>query len=141
LFDTQPDAVARAQAALGEQWDKLVAKGRITAEAAAAHKSRLQPAARLAELADCTPAIEAIVERLDVKKNLFAELEGIVAADAVLATNTSSLSVTAIAAGLQRPGQFAGFHFFNPVPLMKVVEVIAGLKTEPDVCDALAAYA
>ena len=141
LFDTQPDAVAKAQAALGEQWDKLVAKGRITAEAAAAHKSRLQPAARLADLADCALVVEAIVERLDVKKSLFAELEGIVAADAVLATNTSSLSVTAIAAGLQRPGQFAGFHFFNPVPLMKVVEVIAGLKTDPAVCDALATYA
>lgn len=141
LFDTQPDAVAQAQAALGEQWDKLVAKGRITAEAAAAHKSRLQPAARLADLADCALVVEAIVERLDVKKSLFAELEGIVAADAVLATNTSSLSVTAIAAGLQRPGQFAGFHFFNPVPLMRVVEVIAGLKTDPAVCDALAAYA
>lgn len=141
LFDTQPEAVARAQAALGEQWDKLVAKGRITAEAAAAHKRRLQPAAQLADLADCALVVEAIVERLDVKQRLFAELEGLVAPDAVLATNTSSLSVTAIAAGLARPQRLAGYHFFNPVPLMKVVEVIAGLKTDPAVCDALADYA
>ena len=83
--------------------------------------------------------VEAIVERLDVKKALFAQLEAIVGPDAVLATNTSSLSVTAIAAGLKRPQRFAGYHFFNPVPLMKVVEVIAGLKTDPAVCAALAA--
>ncbi|HMN21033.1 MAG TPA: 3-hydroxyacyl-CoA dehydrogenase [Ottowia sp.] len=141
LFDNQPEAVARAQAALGEQWDKLVAKGRITAEAAATHKSRLQAAARLSDLADCALVVEAIVERLDVKQGLFAELEGIVRPDAVLATNTSSLSVTAIAAGLKQPQRLAGYHFFNPVPLMKVVEVIAGLKTDPAVCEQLAEYA
>jgi 3-hydroxybutyryl-CoA dehydrogenase len=85
--------------------------------------------------------VEAIVERLDVKRSLFAQIEDIVAPSTVLATNTSSLSVTAIAAGLKRPGQLAGFHFFNPVPLMKVVEVIAGLKTDPAVAQALAGYA
>ena len=141
LFDTQPDAVAKAQGALGAQWDKLLDKGRLSAEQVAAHKARLQPAAALADLAGCELIVEAIVERLDVKKTLFAELEDLVAPNAVLATNTSSLSVTAIAAGLKRPGQFAGFHFFNPVPLMKVVEVIAGLKTDPAVCQALAEYA
>jgi len=141
LFDTQPDAVAKAQGALAAQWDKLLDKGRLSAEQVAAHKARLQPAAALADLAGCELIVEAIVERLDVKKTLFAELEDLVAPNAVLATNTSSLSVTAIAAGLKRPGQFAGFHFFNPVPLMKVVEVIAGLKTDPAVCQALAEYA
>jgi len=84
--------------------------------------------------------IEAIVERLDVKKAFFAEVERVVPPQAVLATNTSSLSVTAIAAGLQRPQQVAGYHFFNPVPLMKVVEVVAGLKTDPAVADALVRY-
>ena len=141
LFDTQPDAIGKAQAALGAQWDKLAEKGKLTPEAAAGHKARLKPAAALADLADCDLLIEAIVERLDVKKSLFAELEGIVQPGAVLATNTSSLSVTAIAAGLKRPARFAGYHFFNPVPLMKVVEVIAGLKTDPAVCQALAEYA
>ncbi|MCB2016831.1 MAG: 3-hydroxyacyl-CoA dehydrogenase, partial [Hydrogenophaga sp.] len=85
--------------------------------------------------------VEAIVERLDVKQQLFSELESIVAPAAVLATNTSSLSVTAIGAALQRPDRFAGFHFFNPVPLMRVVEVIAGLKTDPDVCRRLHDFA
>lgn len=141
LFDTQPEAIAKAQAALGAQWDKLAEKGKLTAEAVAACKARLKPAAQLADLADCDLVVEAIVERLDVKKSLFAELEGIVQPTAVLATNTSSLSVTAIAAGLKRPRQFAGYHFFNPVPLMKVVECIAGLKTDAAVCQRLAAFA
>jgi 3-hydroxybutyryl-CoA dehydrogenase len=107
----------------------------------AGHKSRLVCAASLQALADCDLVIEAIVEKLDIKKNLFAELEKVLAPSAVLVTNTSSLSVTALAAGLQRPNRFAGFHFFNPVPLMKVVEVIAGLKTEPSVCQRLSEYA
>jgi 3-hydroxybutyryl-CoA dehydrogenase len=85
--------------------------------------------------------IEAVVERLDVKQSLLGELEALVNPAAVLATNTSSLSVTAIASALKRPEQFAGFHFFNPVPLMKVVEVIAGLKTSPSVCSDLATFA
>ena len=141
LFDTQPDAVAKAQAALGAQWDKLLEKSKLSADAVAACKARLKPAAQLADLADCDLVVEAIVERLDVKQKLFAELEAIVQPGAVLATNTSSLSVTAIAAGLKRPQQFAGYHFFNPVPLMKVVECIAGLKTDPAVCQRLAALA
>ena len=141
LFDTQADAIGKAQSALASQWDKLVEKGRLTADAAAAHKARLHPSTALADLAGCDLVVEAIVENLEVKKKLFAELEGIVHPSAVLATNTSSLSVTAIAAALQRPRQFAGFHFFNPVPLMKVVEVIAGLKTDPAVCHQLADYA
>ncbi|MBX3655555.1 MAG: 3-hydroxyacyl-CoA dehydrogenase [Ramlibacter sp.] len=141
LFDTQPDAVSKAQAAVGSQWDKLQEKGRMAPADVQAAKARLQAAGSLGALAGCDLVVEAIVERLDVKKALFAELEGIVGETAVLATNTSSLSVTAIAAGLKRPQQFAGFHFFNPVPLMKVVEVIAGLKTLPTVCEALSACA
>jgi 3-hydroxybutyryl-CoA dehydrogenase len=141
LFDTQPEAVRKAREAVGAQWDKLQEKGRLSAEDVAGHKSRLLGADSLAGLADCDLVIEAIVERLDVKKNLFGELEGVVKPTAVLVTNTSSLSVTAIAAGLKRPQQFAGYHFFNPVPLMKVVEVIAGLKTSPAVCVQLSDYA
>jgi 3-hydroxybutyryl-CoA dehydrogenase len=81
------------------------------------------------------------VERLDAKQALFAQLEAVVGPHAVLATNTSSLAVTAIGATLRRPERLAGFHFFNPVPLMKVVEVIAGLKTDPAVCESLSHYA
>jgi 3-hydroxybutyryl-CoA dehydrogenase len=140
LFDTQPDAVQQAIAAVGQQWDKLAAKGRLEPAQLAAYKSRLQGAASLAELKDCQLVVEAIVERLDIKRTLFAELEGILAADAVLVSNTSSLSVTAIAAQLKHPERVAGFHFFNPVPLMKVVEVVRGLKTRPDVLERLTQF-
>jgi len=141
LFDTQPAAIDRAVQDIGTQWDRLQEKGRLEAAAVQANKARLLPASELSQFADCELVIEAVVERLDVKQQLFAQLEGIVGEDAVLATNTSSLSVTAIAARLQRPQRFAGYHFFNPVPLMKVVEVVAGLRTDPAVCQALAAYA
>jgi 3-hydroxybutyryl-CoA dehydrogenase len=141
LFDTQPEAVRQARDSIGAQWDRQVDKGRLDRAAADTQKTRLKPAAALSDLADCDLIVEAIVERLDVKKQLFAQLEDLVRPTAVLATNTSSLSVTAIAAALKRPAQFAGFHFFNPVPLMKVVEVIAGLKTDAHACERLAAFA
>ena len=141
LFDMQPDTARSAQAAVFSQWDKLCEKGRLDAAQTALYKSRLLCAAALPELSGCDLVVEAIVERLDVKASLFAELEKIVPPSAVLVTNTSSLSVTAIAARLQRPAQFAGYHFFNPVPLMKVVEVIAGLKTSTSVCADLSTYA
>src|SRR3546814_9210066 len=80
--------------------------------------------------------VEAVVERLDVKCDLFKQLEGIVAPDCILASNTSSLSITAIAQACERPGRVVGFHFFNPVPLMKVVEVIDGLRSDPQAGDA-----
>jgi 3-hydroxybutyryl-CoA dehydrogenase len=141
LYDTQPAAVQRALQELRSQWERLRDKGRMDDAAVQAARQRVHAADSLQDLADCELVVEAVIERLDVKKSLFAELERIVGPDAVLATNTSSLSVTAIASGLQRPQRVAGFHFFNPVPLMKVVEVIAGLKTDPSVCEGLAAFA
>lgn len=141
LMDAQAGAAEKAHQALCSQWDKLVEKGRIGADAADSHKARLRVAGTLADLSDCDLVIEAIVERLDIKKALFAQLEAIVPAQAVLASNTSSLSVTAIAAALKHPERFAGYHFFNPVPLMKVVEIIAGLKTGADTCHGLSQYA
>ncbi len=141
LFDTQPGAAGKAASTLSTQWDKLMDKGRLDSATATSHKSRLLPVAALEDLADCDLVVEAVVERLDVKKSLFLSLEAVVSRQTVLVTNTSSLSVTAIAAGLQHPGRFAGYHFFNPVPLMKVVEVIAGLKTDKTTCSALADYA
>ncbi|MBU6503231.1 MAG: 3-hydroxyacyl-CoA dehydrogenase [Burkholderiales bacterium] len=141
LLDTQPGAVAKARDTICAQWEKLCEKGRMDAAQVAAQKARLRMADSMSALADCNLVIEAVVERLDIKKALFAEIEGLVGPTTVLATNTSSLSVTAIAAGLKRPQQFAGYHFFNPVPLMKVVEVIAGLKTDRAICADLAGYA
>ncbi len=140
LFDNQPQASEKAYAEICAQWDRLSEKGRMDAAEVTACKQRLGCASALDDLAPCNLVIEAIVERLDAKKGLFASLEGILPATAILATNTSSLSVTAIAAGLQRPQRVAGLHFFNPVPLMKVVEVIAGLQTDPQVCSRLTQF-
>ena len=141
LFDVQPQAAGRARNEICAQWDRLVAKNRLEPSVAEQHKSRLVTLAGLQELADCDLVIEAVLERLDVKQALFFELEAVTSAEAVLATNTSSLSITAIAAKLKHPERFAGYHFFNPVPLMKVVEVIAGLKTAPAIRGHLAQYA
>ena len=141
LYDTQAAALVSAQQAVEGQWDKLRDKGRLDESQTSAYKSRLRCATALSDLAPCDLVIEAIVERIDIKMALFAELEAIVRPSAALVTNTSSLSVTAIAAKLQNPQRFAGFHFFNPVPLMKVVEVIQGLRTEAAVCESLSQYA
>ena len=141
LFDIQDGAATKARESLELQWDKLLEKSKITATQASDYKQRIQATDTLQDLADCDLVIEAVVERLDVKQSLLGELEALVNPTAILATNTSSLSVTAIASALKRPEQFAGFHFFNPVPLMKVVEVIAGLKTSPSVCSDLATFA
>lgn len=141
LMDAQAGAAEKAREAICTQWDKLVEKGRVDAGVAEGQKKRLLIVSTLTDLATCDLIVEAIVERLEVKKALFAELEALVPAQTVLASNTSSLSVTAIAAGLKHPERLAGYHFFNPVPLMKVVEVIAGLKTSPAVCEGLSQYA
>ena len=141
LYDTQAEATQKAKEAIFQVWDTLAGKGRLDPETVASYKSRIQTAASLQDLSSCELVVEAIVERLDIKKSLFVELEGLLPASAVLVTNTSSLSVTSIAAALKRPEQFAGYHFFNPVPLMKVVEVIAGLKTSSEVCERLTVFA
>jgi 3-hydroxybutyryl-CoA dehydrogenase len=141
LFDAAPDAGGKALAAIVQQWEKLAEKGWLTQAEVAQRVALLSVAVSNQDLAPCDLVVEAIVENLKVKQSVLSEIEGIVSSNAVLVSNTSSLSVTAIAAGLKRPTQFAGFHFFNPVPLMKVVEVIAGLKTEPTICAKLAVYA
>ncbi len=141
LFDTANDAVSKAISAISGIWDKQVEKGRMDATHASELKGRLKACVKLTDLSSCDLVVEAIVERLDVKQALFKQLEDIVSSETVLATNTSSLSVTAIAAAMQHPQRFAGYHFFNPVPLMKVVEVIGGLKTDKTVCQRLTDYA
>ena len=137
VFDTRPEATQASVASVAAQWDRLQTKGRLDATETQALKARLSAVDTLGALSACDLVVEAVVERLDVKRALFSELEKILRPDSVLATNTSSLSVTAIAAGLQYPGRVAGFHFFNPPPLMKVVEVIAGLRTHAQVCQQL----
>ena len=141
LFDTRPDVVAKAIADIGAVFGKLVDKGRMAAVDAELARARLQPAAALQDFHDAALVIEAVVENLDVKRTLFKELEGIVGEGCILATNTSSISVTAIAAPLARPERLVGMHFFNPVPLMALVEVISGVATDKAVADTVAATA
>ncbi len=138
LADARPGAAAAAVAAVGAAFDRLAAKGRLTAEAADRARVCLEavPAGAPA-FRDCHAVVEAIVEDLEAKRALFAGLEAVVSGDCVLATNTSSLPVTAIAAGCRHPERVAGFHFFNPVPLMRIVEVVPGVLTDPAVTDAL----
>lgn len=141
LNDTRPGAAADARAAIRATLDTLVGKGKLDAAAADASVARISIADELGGLAGCAVVVEAIVERLDAKQTLFRALEDIVGDDCLLATNTSSLSVTAIAAGCRRPERVGGFHFFSPVPLMKVTEVIDGALSAPWVGEALTALA
>ena len=141
LFDSFDGAAVRGRDAVVAQWQKLHQKGKFDAAQLQAWSGRLLAVDALSDLADCDLVVEAVVEDMQVKRTLFRDLEGIVGAESTLATNTSSLSVTAIAAGMAHPERLAGFHFFNPVPLMKVVEVVAGFKTAPAVCERLADYA
>jgi 3-hydroxybutyryl-CoA dehydrogenase len=141
LYDTRSDAAPAAKDYVTSALGKLVEKGRIPAEAAARATRQLDIAHVLTHLSSCQIVIEAIAESLEAKRALFQQLEAVVAEECILATNTSSLQVTAIAAACKRPDRVAGFHFFNPVPLMKVVEVVDGLMTAPWVCDALTVFA
>ena len=132
LFDTRSDAVVKALAGLDKTFGKLVEKGKLSAEDARTTLGRIAPYADLKELVGCGLVIEAIIEDLSIKRKLFADLEGILAKDAVLATNTSSLSVTAIAGGCALPQRVIGLHFFNPAPLLPLVEVVPGIATDTD---------
>jgi 3-hydroxybutyryl-CoA dehydrogenase len=133
LVDAKPGAAADAKRSIADVLGTLAAKGRITAGDGDAAIARIALPDDVAGLAGCTIVIEAIVERLDAKQALFSVLEACVGERCILATNTSSLSVTAIAAACTHPERVAGLHFFSPVPLMKLVEVIDGLLTAPAV--------
>ncbi|MEO7010362.1 MAG: 3-hydroxyacyl-CoA dehydrogenase, partial [Caldimonas sp.] len=137
LFDSQPGATERALGRIDADLALALERGRIDEAERTAVRGRIRAAGTFAELAGCGLAVEAIVENLDAKKALFRELESVLGADAVLATNTSSISITAIAQGLAQPGRVIGWHFFNPVTRMKLVEVIAGVETEPELVAAM----
>ena len=132
VYDTAPGAAGRAVSAVRERIARLVAKGRL-----APAPLRLEVARELGDLAPAGGVIEAVAEDLAVKQALFAAVEKIVTPGCVLATNTSSLSPTAIAAGLSHPGRLVGMHFFNPAPVMRLVEVVSGLATRPEVAAAV----
>ncbi|QIL69356.1 3-hydroxyacyl-CoA dehydrogenase [Diaphorobacter sp. HDW4B] len=139
LHDVKQPAVEAALQHLRSTLERLSEKGKITASDVANTLARVHPSIELSVLADCDLVVEAIVENLDIKRSLLAQLEAILRDDAIIASNTSSLSITAIAAGARVPGRVAGYHFFNPVALMKVVEVVDGLSTAPETGDRLMA--
>jgi 3-hydroxybutyryl-CoA dehydrogenase len=141
VFDAQPGAARKAKESIAQALGKLVEKGRLGAAEVDQSLRRIETVDSLSALAPCHVVVEAIVEDLAAKKELFGSLEKSVSEDCILASNTSSLSVTAMASACKRPGRVAGYHFFNPVPVMKVVEVVDGVLTEPWATDALAALA
>lgn len=141
LLDNRPGAAALAIDGIRAQFEKMATKGKLTGDAAQEAGERLQAAEQLADLADAALVVEAIVENLQVKQTLFKDLEDVVSEGCILASNTSSISITAIGAALKHPQRLAGLHFFNPAPLMALVEVVSGLATEPDVAATLFATA
>jgi 3-hydroxybutyryl-CoA dehydrogenase len=141
VFDSKPGAAQSAKDAIGKTLVGLVQKGRVSQPDADGTLARIEIVDTLAGLKPCHVVVEAIVELLAPKQELFKALEAVVADSCILASNTSSLSVTAMAAACAKPGRVAGYHFFNPVPVMKIVEVVDGELTEPWVGDALMALA
>ncbi len=131
LYDAAPGRARDAADAIGDRLDRLVQKERLTGAERDAARARLIPAESLADLAGCALVVEAVVERLDAKQELFRALEDVVPDDCLLATNTSSLSVTAVGGALRDPGRLVGLHFFNPAPLLPLVEVVSGSATDP----------
>jgi len=132
LYDASEMALAKGLAGIKTSLEKFASKGKLTPDAAAAAHARIEPAARVASLKDCDLVVEAVIEDLAIKKKLFQELDLVLAPAAILASNTSSISITTLAAATKRPDRFIGMHFMNPVPLMQLVEVIRGLSTSDD---------
>jgi len=140
-YDAVDGAVDKAIEFVTGMVNRGVEKGRQSREAGDATLAAIVPARQLDELAGCDVVIEAIVEDIGIKRDVFAKLEAVVGADTILASNTSSLLVSEIAAECERPDRVAGLHFFNPVPLMKVVEVVSAVRTAPDTVASLKALA
>jgi 3-hydroxybutyryl-CoA dehydrogenase len=129
MSDVAQAALERAMNTISGSYDRLIKKEKMTAEQKAAALARIQTATDLAALKDSDLIIEAATENLDLKLKIFRQLDGLAKADAVIASNTSSISITKLAASTQRPDKVIGMHFFNPVPLMALVELIRGLQT------------
>lgn len=137
IFDINPKAVGQAIEGIAGRLASRVARGKLAPEQADALLARLHPAHDLAALADADLVIEAASERLEVKAALFAQLAAICSPSTLLTSNTSSISITAIAAGVKNPERVAGLHFFNPAPVMQLVEVVSGLATSAEVVEQL----
>lgn len=130
LYDSNPESLSRGTEGITARLNQGVAKGKISSEIAESSKGNLKAVSNLADFADCDVVIEAIIEQFEAKAELFSKLDTIVKPVGILASNTSSISITKMASVTKRPGQFIGIHFMNPVPVMKLVEIIRGLQTD-----------
>lgn len=139
LYDTQDASLENGISRVRGVWDKLVEKGKINDAQRSAYNKQLSAAYVLREAAEVSLVIEAIYENLDAKRSVFTTLDDVVREDCILATNTSSLSVSSIAAGVKRAERVVGLHFFNPAPLMPLVEIVPGIATDPAVVEACVA--
>lgn len=135
LYDTNQAALDKAKSSLEKILNRLIEKGRIDSGEKNRIQSNISYVDNLKDLSDSSLTIEAIIENLDIKKKVFSELESYVADDCIIASNTSSLSIASIAASLQKPERCIGIHFFNPAPLMKLVEVIPAIQTSNEVLE------
>ncbi|MBK1789033.1 3-hydroxyacyl-CoA dehydrogenase family protein [Prauserella cavernicola] len=140
VLDTDQDRADAGLARLRAFLDGGVRRGKLTEAGRDELLDRVRPVTDLAALASCDLVIEAVTERADVKRDLLARVAAVVAGDALIVTNTSALSVTDLAGSVPNPGRVAGLHFFNPAPLMKVVEVVRALQSEPGVAERLSAF-
>ena len=129
LQDVADAAIGRAMAAMKKSLERLVARGKLAAADRDATLERISPTTRIDDLADCDVVVEAVLERFDIKKAVIADLDRVCRPETILATNTSSISVTRIASTSKIPGRVIGMHFFNPVPIMQLVEIIRALQT------------
>ncbi|WP_299227055.1 3-hydroxyacyl-CoA dehydrogenase NAD-binding domain-containing protein [uncultured Psychroserpens sp.] len=136
LYDTNQAALDKAKTVLEKILNRLIEKGRIDFEEKTRIQSNISYVDSLSDLSDSNLTIEAIIENLEIKKKVFSELESYVAHNCIIASNTSSLSIASIAASLEKPDRCVGIHFFNPAPLMKLVEVIPAIQTSQEVLDA-----
>ncbi|ESQ81243.1 3-hydroxybutyryl-CoA dehydrogenase [Asticcacaulis sp. YBE204] len=141
LYDQSAPAVVKAVEKINKGFLKSVEKDLITADAGARAATLLKPAALVADLADCDLVIEAATENEEVKKAIFASVCEHLKPEAILASNTSSISITRLAAASDRPGRFIGLHFMNPVPIMKLVEIIRGIATDTETYEAALGFA
>ncbi len=143
IYDVSAEQVKKAQAEIDKSLAKLVEKGKLPADKAGSAKANLKPCSSLDEIAwpKVGIVIEAIFENFDAKVTLYKQLQSRLPAAAILASNTSSISITRLAAATDRPAKFIGMHFFNPVPLMSLVEVIRGLQTDAATCETVEALA
>ena len=137
LVDISEDILARARSTIEKGFGKLLDKGKINQDQRDGALSRLSPSTEISSLKECQLVIEAVLEEPGLKKKVYAELEELLPADSIIASNTSSISITDLAGATKRPDRFIGMHFFNPVPLMRLIEVIRGLETSDETYRAI----